>query len=145
MSSAVRHLLGSYLRLHARRDVPARLVFATLSGDRHEIGVLGAAMLAAGSGLGVAYLGPDLPARDIVESARETTAKAVVLGVTAAGRKATTQELRAIVRQLPREVELWLGGRGAARHTALVGPRGLILSDYVAYQQHLVRLGGRVG
>jgi DNA-binding transcriptional MerR regulator len=54
MSSAIRSILGSFLRLHARRDVPARLLFATPSGDRHEIGTLGAAMLAASSGLGVA-------------------------------------------------------------------------------------------
>jgi len=116
MSSTTRNILGSFVRLYARPEASPRLLFATLSGERHEIGTLGAAMLAVSSGLRVAYLGPDLPAR----------------------------ELRTIVRDLPNEVELWAGGRGAARHTALISPRGLILVDYNAYQHELARIGGRV-
>jgi methanogenic corrinoid protein MtbC1 len=145
MSSSIRHILGSFLRLYARRDAPARLLFATPAGDRHEIGTLGAAMLAASSGLGVAYLGPDLPARDIVESVTPAGAQVLVMGLTTtAAAKATERELRTIVHDLPRECELWAGGRGAERHAAVLGPRGLILRDYQTYQQELVRLGGRI-
>jgi methanogenic corrinoid protein MtbC1 len=145
MSSTMRNILGSFLRLYARADVATRLLFATLSGDRHEIGTLGAAMLAASSGLGVAYLGPDLPARDIVESVTPASAQVLVLGLTAtAADKARERELRTIVRDLPAGVELWTGGRGAARHATLISPRGLVLHDYDAYQQELARIGGRV-
>ena len=102
-------------------------------------------MLAASSGLGVAYLGPDLPAREIVESVRPAGAQVLVLGLTATlADKATGRELRTIVRDLPKEVELWAGGRGAARHTAVISPRGRVLRDYNAYQQELARIGGRV-
>jgi len=145
VSSTMRNILGSFLRLYARPDVSTRLLFATLAGERHEIGTLGAAMLAASSGLGVAYLGPDLPAREIVESVRPAGAQVLVLGLTATSAgKAKERELRTIVRDLPKEVELWAGGRGALRHTALISPRGLVLPDYNAYQQELVRVGGRV-
>ena len=145
MSSTVRHILGSFLRLYAQPDAKVRLLFATPSGDRHEIGTLGAAMLAASSGLGVAYLGPDLPAREIVGSVKPAGAQVLVLGLTAASaNQARERELRAIVRDLPREVELWAGGRGAERHAAIISPRGLVLPDYSAYQQELVRLGGRL-
>jgi cobalamin-dependent methionine synthase I len=121
------------------------LLFATLAGERHEIGTLGAAILAASSGLGVAYLGPDLPAREIVESVRPAAAQVLVLGLTATSAgKAKERELRTIVRDLPKEVELWAGGRGAARHTAVISRRGLVLLDYNAYQQELIRIGGRV-
>ena len=145
MSSTVRHILGSFLRLYAQRDAKVRLLFATPSGDRHEIGTLGAAMLAASSGLGVAYLGPDLPAREIVESVKPAGAQVLVLGLTTASAgKARERELRAIVHDLPRDVELWAGGRGAERHAAIIIPRGLVLPDYHAYQQELIRLGGRV-
>ena len=95
--------------------------------------------------MGVAYLGPDLPAREIVESVRPAGAQVLVLGLTATSSgKAKERELRTIVRDLPKEVELWAGGRGALRHTALISPRGLVLPDYNAYQQELVRVGGRV-
>lgn len=145
MSSAVRHVLGSFLRLHTRRDVPARLLFTTPSGDRHELGTLGAAMLAASSGLGVAYLGPDLPARDIVDSVKPAGAQVLVLGLTMTPAvKATERELRTIVRELPQSVELWAGGRGAERHASIIRPRGLVLPDYNSYQQELVRIGGRI-
>ena len=145
MSSTTRNILGSFLRLYARPEASPRLLFATLSGERHEIGTLGAAMLAASSGLGVAYLGPDLPAREIVDSVGPAGAQVLVLGLTATSAdKTTARELRTIVRDLPKEVELWAGGRGAARHAALISPRGLVLLDYNAYQQELARIGGRV-
>ena len=145
MSSTIRHILGSFLRLYAQPDASVRLVFATPSGDRHEIGTLGAAMLAASSGLGVAYLGPDLPAPEIIQSVKAARAQVLVLGLTtASAAKARERELRAIVRDLPRDIELWAGGRGAERHAAIISPRGLVVADYAAYQQELIRLGGRV-
>ncbi|MEO5894104.1 MAG: MerR family transcriptional regulator [Vicinamibacterales bacterium] len=144
MSAAVKHLLGSFLRLPARSDAPARLLFATLSGDRHEIGTLGAAMLAASSGLGVTYLGPDLPARDIVTSVQPAGAQVLVLGLTMPSTgKVKERELRTIVRELPKGTELWAGGRGAARCASIITPRGIVLDDYGVYQQELLRLGGR--
>jgi DNA-binding transcriptional MerR regulator len=145
MSSTIRNILGSFLRLYARPAVSTRLLFATPAGERHEIGTLGAAMLAASSGLGIAYLGPDLPAREIVESVGPAGAQVLVLGLTttSAG-KARERELRTIVRDLPKGVELWAGGRGAVRQTAVIGRRGRVLLDYNAYQQELVRIGGRV-
>lgn len=145
MSSTLRNILGSFLRLYARPDVSTRLLFATLAGERHEIGTLGAAMLAASGGLGVAYLGPDLPAREIVESVRPAGAQVLVLGLTAtSAAKAKARELRTIVRDLPKEVELWAGGRGVARHASIITSRGLVFDDYAPYQRELIRIGGRV-
>ena len=145
MSSTMRNILGSFLRLYARPEASPRLLFATLAGERHEIGTLGAAMLAAGSGLGVTYLGPDLPAREIVESVRPAGARVLVLGLTATSAgKAREREIRTVVRDLPKEIELWVGGRAAARHASIITPRGLVLGDYAAYQQELIRVGGRV-
>ena len=145
MSSTMRNILGSFVRLYARPGASTRLLFATVAGERHEIGTLGAAMLAASSGLGVAYLGPDLPAREIVDSVKPAGVQVLVLGMTTttAG-KAREQELRTIVRDLPSEIELWVGGRGVARHASIIAPRGLVLRDYHAYQQELARIGGRV-
>jgi methanogenic corrinoid protein MtbC1 len=144
MSSTMRNILGSFVRLYARPDAPTRLLFATLAGERHEIGTLGAAMLAASSGVGVAYLGPDLPATEIVESVGPAGARVLVLGLTTtSANKAMERELRTIVRDLPKQVELWAGGPGAARQAAVISPRGLVLPDYNAYQQELARIGGR--
>jgi MerR family transcriptional regulator, light-induced transcriptional regulator len=145
MSSTMRNLLGAFLRLYARRTAAVRLLFATPSGERHEIATLGAAMLAASAGLGVSYLGPDLPAREIVDSVEPSGARVVVLGLTTdAADKGRERELKTIVRELSEDVELWAGGRGAERYASIIRPRGLILADYQAYQQELTRLGGQV-
>jgi DNA-binding transcriptional MerR regulator len=143
ISSTVRHLLGSFLRLYARRDAPIGLVFATPSGERHEFGILGAAVLAASSGLRVSYLGPDLPASEILEAVRAAGAQVLVLGLTLTNdAEQPARELRAIVRRLPAGIELWTGGAGAARDGTLLSARGLRL-DFDAYLVQLARLGGR--
>jgi DNA-binding transcriptional MerR regulator len=145
MSATMRTLLGAFLRLYARREASIRLLFATPSEERHEIATLGAAMLAASAGLGVSYLGADLPAREIVDSVEPAGARVLVLGLTtAAGGRVRERDLKTIVRELPTGVELWAGGRGAERHASIIRPRGVVLSDYNAYQQELARIGGRV-
>ena len=127
-------------------EASARLLFATPSGERHEIGTLGAAMLAASSGLGVAYLGPDLPAREIVESVKPAGAQVLVLGLTdGVGRQgdgARTSHDR------PRSPE-GASSCGPADAAPSVTPRSSAREDwscrdYNAYQQELVRIGGRV-
>jgi len=146
VSATLRNLLGSFLRLYAHRQAPTRLLFATLAGERHEIGTLGAAMLAASGGLGVAYVGPDLPAREIVDAVKAAGAHVLVLGLTAArANKDQERELRLVLRELPSDVEIWIGGRGGSRHGALVGRRGILLPDFDAYQVQLTRLGARLG
>ena len=142
----MRNILGSFLRLYARPNVPARLLFATPAGERHEIGTLGAAMLAASSGLGVAYLGPDLPAREIVESVKPAGAQVLVLGLTTAS--ARKSDRAGTARDRPRSPD---GRRAVGRRTrrrALTPrssrPRGLMFGDYTAYQQELVRIGGHI-
>jgi hypothetical protein len=74
-----------------------------------------------------------------------TAAQVLVLGLTAtAAGKARERELRTIVRDLPKEIELWAGGRRPARHASIVTSRALVFDDYAAYQQELIRIGGRV-
>ena len=111
LSGAVRSLLGAMVRLYSKEDVSRRLLFATPSGERHEFGILAAAMLAAAGGLGVVYIGADVPARLIVDSAARSGVDVVVLGVIYSG---TSREFRKqvdyVVDHLPGRIELWVGG-----------------------------------
>ena len=144
ITSTMRHLLGSSLRVYARRDPRVRLLFATPSGDRHEVGILAAAMLAASSGVSVSYLGPDLPAGEIVEAAKGSGAQALVLGLTLVDRSANrAEEIRTIVRDLPSRTELWAGGPATARHARLLGMRGTVLPDLDAYQLQVARIAAQ--
>ena len=122
LSGAVRNLLGAMVRMYSKNEVSRRLLFATPSGERHEFGVLAAAMLAAAGGLGVVYLGADLPARLIVDSAARSGVDVVVLGIIYSG---STRELRRqvdyIVDHLPGRLELWVGGHAHARPRSPAG------------------------
>jgi DNA-binding transcriptional MerR regulator len=144
LSSLVRDVLGSLMRLHAPGKVADRLIFATPAGERHEFGALGAALMAASGGLGAAYLGPDLPATNLVDIARTIDAEVVALGVTGSdgSRSALAREVDTIARSLSRDVELWLGG-AAATELAAVHPRVLAIRDYQMLERELERVGAR--
>lgn len=146
VSSILRNLLGALVRLY-RHTSPSRIiVLATPSGEQHEFGILAAAMLAAGSGLGPVYLGASLPAKEIVDAAIKTSAQVVVLGLKIlGGKKQTINELRHIARNLPDRIEMWVGGtvtgevEGELRDT-----RAIILQDFGDFETNLIRLGARL-
>jgi MerR family transcriptional regulator, light-induced transcriptional regulator len=87
---------------------------AALEGDLHEGGLLMVSALLAVRGWRVIYLGPNTPAAELAELARERTLDAVVLSVSAAVPRArAAKAVRALRARLPRRVELWTGGEGA--------------------------------
>ena len=145
LSGAVRNLLGAMVRMYSKNEVSRRLLFATPSGERHEFGVLAAAMLAAAGGLGVVYLGADVPARLIVDSAARSGVDVVVLGIIYSG---STRELRRqvdyIVDHLPGRLELWVGGTLTPDlDRPLAGQQIVRLQDFEALERQLVRIGAR--
>ena len=119
VSAIVRSVLGGLLRSMARGDGSPRVVFATPSGERHELGVLCAAVLAAAAGYGVLYLGPDLPAADIAHAARRSGARSVMLGATTRG-AVTRAEAKHLAKALS-AVDLWIGGQHAAALAKEIG------------------------
>ena len=145
LSGAVRSLLGAMMRLYSKDDVSRRLLFATPSGERHEFGILAAAMLAAAGGLGVVYVGADVPGRLIVDSAARSGVDVVVLGVIYSG---STRELRKqvdyVVDHLPGRLELWVGGPLASDLDRTFPRRQIVrLPDFDALERQLVRIGAR--
>jgi MerR family transcriptional regulator, light-induced transcriptional regulator len=107
---ARRHLISL---LHTFNSVAkgSAVVFATLTGERHELGMLMYAMIAASLRLRTFYLGPDLPAEEVARCALKIHAQAVAISlVNRDGLEATLAQLHGLRRQLPDEVEIWLGG-----------------------------------
>jgi DNA-binding transcriptional MerR regulator/methylmalonyl-CoA mutase cobalamin-binding subunit len=145
-SALVRNLLGGMMRLYAPEAPPARLMFSTPAGEEHEFGILAAAMLAAGAGMGVVYLGPDLPAGELVQAARRAQPEALVLGLS--GKETTPgllSEIQGIARKLPTSTELWIGGKVAESVQRQTGGRPVVwLPDFQAFEQQLRRLGGAI-
>jgi DNA-binding transcriptional MerR regulator/methylmalonyl-CoA mutase cobalamin-binding subunit len=119
VSAIVRSVLGGLLRVMTRTEAAPRVVFAAPSGERHELGLLCAAVLAAAEGFGVVYLGPDLPAGDIWHAATRADAQIVIVSLTTP-RAVTRAELRGLA-QRPEGVALWVGGPAAPDALPVLG------------------------
>jgi hypothetical protein len=102
-------------------------------------------MLAAAGGLGIAYLGSDLPHSEIMSAAKQTEAKVLVLGIKAAiSGKETLKELHRFSEELPESVEFWVGGvRSADLVREIKSTRGVYLKDLAVFERELTRLGAR--
>ncbi len=144
-SSLLRNLLGAIVPLHRRTSPPARLMFATPTREQHEFGILLSAMLTAGGGLGIVYLGTNLPGEEIVKAAHQAAPQAVVVGlVGASGARASISELQTIAQRLPAQIELWVGGtKDQEIIREIKQTRALWLDDFDMLEQHLMRLGAR--
>jgi methanogenic corrinoid protein MtbC1 len=143
MTSAIlRNLLGGLVRLPATSGQSARMLFATPAGELHEFGILAAAMLAVAGGFEALYLGPNLPAREIVAAAERTSPRAVVLATSKiAPHPETIEELRLVASKLPKHTELWLGGSEVKKTLRSVrGPRVFALENFEELDAHLARL-----
>jgi MerR family transcriptional regulator, light-induced transcriptional regulator len=144
-SALVRNLLGALIPLHRRTSPAGKLLFATPSGEQHEFGILIAAMLAVGGGMGIVYLGSNLPAEEVLSAAQKTAPQAVVLGfIGANGARAGLVEIERIAHKLPSQIEFWIGGaKDEALRKEIGKTRALLIEDFTMLEQHLSRLGAR--
>lgn len=145
VSAAIRNLLGTLIRLFTRKQTTTTILFATPSGELHEFGILSAAALAAGGGLGIAYLGIDLPIHEIVEAAKKTAAQVLVLGLKGAvNPQESLTMFRGILRTLPESIELWVGGATAEEIVQEIKTsRAIYLADFHILEQHFIRVGAK--
>jgi DNA-binding transcriptional MerR regulator/methylmalonyl-CoA mutase cobalamin-binding subunit len=142
VSTIVRRHVGLMLDAYDRNARRAPIVFATLPGERHELGLLASAMMCASRGFKTHYLGPDLPPVEIARFAREVNAAAVALSVVLQDRAAEAPaQLGELVSHLPAEIAVWLGG-SAARELPRdqLPPRCVVLADSAELEQRLEML-----
>lgn len=130
VSSLLRMRLLAVLNTPVRERRP-RVLFATLTGERHELGLIGAALEAFHAGMPVLYLGPELPAAEIARVAEKLGVAGVALSsVDAAQARTALEELRLLDAALGPGVPVWLGGANA-RYLAeeLASPRIRAVGD----------------
>jgi DNA-binding transcriptional MerR regulator/methylmalonyl-CoA mutase cobalamin-binding subunit len=135
-------LLGGLLRIYAPDKPPAVLMTATFNDDLHEFGLLAAAMLAAGAGLGVIHLGSNLPIKEITYAAKRSSADVVLLSITNPQDHTLREEqLRSLRTSIANQVEIWAGVNPAGTDFQVKGVR--VLTDFRGLEQELQRIGGR--
>ncbi len=114
LSGVIRHRLSCLLDpLVATARGPV-IVFATLGGERHEIGSLMTAVVAAARGFRCIWLGPDLPAAELATYCLRRPPRVLVLSlVTQPEVNDSTGQLGELRRAVPLAVSIWVGGQAA--------------------------------
>lgn len=99
--------------LEARATGPL-VVFATLPGEAHGLGLQMSALVLAAAGCRVLYLGTEVPIPQVASLARDLAARAVAISVSSATKgAASAAALRKLRDALPRRLLLVAGGDGA--------------------------------
>lgn len=137
----LRTLLGGAIQRHPERDAAGRALFVTPPGQRHEFGVLAAALLASGAGVDAIYLGCEVPVDDVASTVRCTGSGIVVVGL--APEAGSLEEALAYARtlrdELPDTTDLWLGG-GASKSVGRI--LGLpAFESLEAFERHVAEIG----
>jgi DNA-binding transcriptional MerR regulator/methylmalonyl-CoA mutase cobalamin-binding subunit len=148
LSVAAEHLasglLGGMLRLALRDARPkqpaATIAFATPSGERHELGLLVAALVAAHAGAEAIVLGADVPEEDLVESVQRSRASVLALGLVTLDAQNAVDFVRRVRERLPARIEIWLGGPGVPRCEPIRGVERVANLDQLAARVALTRL-----
>lgn len=114
LSERIGDLLRSLrLPLEERATGPL-VVYATLPGESHGLGLQMAALVLAAVGCRGLYLGTEVPPPQVASLARDLSARAVAVSLSIATRgPASTAALRKLREALPRRVVLLAGGEGA--------------------------------
>jgi DNA-binding transcriptional MerR regulator/methylmalonyl-CoA mutase cobalamin-binding subunit len=128
VTDIVRRLVISVSRGYLRADNGPCLVLATLSGERHELGILMCSWLAATRRYQTHYLGADLPAIEIARFALEVDARAVLISLVMPENYVPVMEqLRELAGALRGKCEIWIGGFAARQLGADEVPLGCVL------------------
>lgn len=141
-TSSIRTFVG---KLSAAYEIPLSaplLIVTTPSGELHELGALAAAATAAGEGWRVTYLGPNLPAAEILKAVHQDHVRAIALSIIyPSDNPEVRKELLHLRRSLPLDVTLMAGGAAAPSYAALLQEMGAILeTDLSKFRVQLQRL-----
>lgn len=128
VTDIVRRLVIAVARGYLRADNGPCLVLSTLSGERHELGILMCSWLAATRRYHTHYLGADCPASEIARFALEVEARAVLISLVMPENQVPVMEqLRELASMLRGKCEIWIGGFAARQLSADEVPLGCVL------------------
>ena len=139
VSTIVRKHIGLIVESYDRTARRQAIVFATLPGERHELGLLMSAMVCASHGCKVHYLGADLPPQEVARYAQAVGAAVVALSVVLHdGLRDLPAQLAAMREILGPGVPIWIGGLAAqAIERGALPAQCLVIGDQAELEQRL--------
>ncbi|HSN71173.1 MAG TPA: cobalamin B12-binding domain-containing protein, partial [Steroidobacteraceae bacterium] len=135
----IRRHAGLMLDTYERMARGPAIVFGTLSGERHELGLLLSALFAASRGFRCHYLGPDLPPDELARYAGRVQAAAVAISVVlASDQRALVREIERLAAGIGPQVRILIGGGAAGGLAASELPaQCALLADQIQFKEQL--------
>ena len=138
-SASVRRLVFALLQTYQKQVNNIDIIFATMSGESHEFGILLAALIAASYRIKCHYFGTDLPVADLIHAVNSIQARVVTIGITL---KPNLHEFRQQILQLSshlnRNAEIWIGGTLLDEAYTLQLPQNCrVVQDLDEYQRKI--------
>jgi DNA-binding transcriptional MerR regulator/methylmalonyl-CoA mutase cobalamin-binding subunit len=116
LTASVERLVMVTMHTYQKAAWGPGIVFGTLPGERHVLGSLLAAFLAASHGLRCCYLGADLPPEELAEAARKSRSAVVAVSLVDLFENNTVvSQIEILCQNLDQGKELWLGGSGTEK------------------------------
>lgn len=103
-----RLLLGRLDEIESPPDAP-KLLFTTPAGQPHEFGIVAGSVAAKEAGFDVLYLGPELPAEEIIWAVAQSKADVLVLSVIRRMSEEEMVQVQRLVETLASRVPVWIG------------------------------------
>ncbi len=141
-SAVVRSFLGGMYHAYDTPATAPHLIATTPPRQRHELGALMVAAVAAGEGWRATYLGPDLPPEEIAAAASEKGAQAVALSlIYPPDDPRLADDLRRLRRLVGPSTVLLAGGRACSAYGDVLDEIGAIrIPDLPTLRRELDRL-----
>lgn len=113
-SETLREFLATNWRRLSDVATGRKVVMSTLPGEQHALGLHMAATIAAMAGRKIIFLGANLPLGDLVMLGRGKDVEALAVSISEfSDKQSAISALRMLRREMPAEVDLLVGGRGA--------------------------------
>lgn len=103
-----RLLLGRLDELESPPGAP-KLLFTTPAGQPHEFGIVAGSLAAKEAGFDVLYLGPELPAEEIIWAVAQSKTDVLVLSVIRRMSEEEMVQVERLVETLASRVPVWIG------------------------------------
>jgi DNA-binding transcriptional MerR regulator len=115
------------------------IAFATLGEERHELGLLAGAFIAASLGHRLVYFGAGMPARALAaDVAAAKVALMVISAVHSLPGGSLQEDLVHLDRGLAEDVPIWIGAHEATLRHLLVPQRMVVVRDYAEFRRRLM-------
>ena len=111
-TSVIRSLLFDALSAVPASTTGPRVLFGSTSGERHDLGLIAAAIVARAAGADVLFVGADIPEADLIAAVETAGADILALGFVCSPTDEIERVLQSVRSALPASVEVWIGGQG---------------------------------